>query len=173
MMTLFKIARITTGKHKDDNFVDLAGYAASAAELGPVNLFDEEEDNCVTEVEEETEEAFCESDLLEIEKLKYDRKLLKHKEKIEGLENEIKSLEYGNSQLFKSWEVGNVTIKRMSEELKQEKEFSKMYKSELEHSKEDIKTLKARIHTLYNERDYLKGENEYLKAENKRLSQDI
>lgn len=34
MMALLKIARITTGKHKDDNFIDLAGYAACAAEIG-------------------------------------------------------------------------------------------------------------------------------------------
>lgn len=34
MMSLLKIARITTGKHKDDNYVDLAGYAACACELG-------------------------------------------------------------------------------------------------------------------------------------------
>ena len=34
MMALLKIARITTGIHKDDNYVDLAGYAACGAELG-------------------------------------------------------------------------------------------------------------------------------------------
>lgn len=342
MMTLFKIARITTGKHKDDNFVDLAGYAACAAELGPVNLFDveadgeieelrteneklredneelsirisavqdccmswkkdcdslkkellserevkgkllgeikqlradrdfwvdkckelggitgdvdrteqlnQEADNSATEVEEEleTEEAFCENDLQEIEKLKSEKKLLKYEDKIKTLGSQIKSLEYRNSQLFKKWAIGNDTIKRMSEELKQErdkcvnlnetleganitfknmckeleqkrdkcdnlkrnieernerlveaydeidkrekienslrkeneelkqeKEFSKIYKSELEHSKEDMKMLKDRIHTLYNERDYLKGENEYLKAEKERLLQAV
>lgn len=34
MMALLKIARIKTGKHKDDNYVDLAGYAACACDLG-------------------------------------------------------------------------------------------------------------------------------------------
>lgn len=33
MMALLKIARIKMGKHKDDNYVDLAGYAACAAEI--------------------------------------------------------------------------------------------------------------------------------------------
>lgn len=33
MIALLKIARIKTGKHKDDNFVDLAGYAACACEI--------------------------------------------------------------------------------------------------------------------------------------------
>lgn len=33
MMSLLKIARIATGKHKDDNYIDLAGYAACGAEL--------------------------------------------------------------------------------------------------------------------------------------------
>lgn len=33
MMALLKIARIRSGKIKEDNFIDLAGYAACAAEL--------------------------------------------------------------------------------------------------------------------------------------------
>ena len=35
MMSLLKIARIRTGnKHKADSFIDLAGYAACAGEIG-------------------------------------------------------------------------------------------------------------------------------------------
>ena len=34
MMALLKMGRITCGRTHDDNFVDLAGYAACAAELG-------------------------------------------------------------------------------------------------------------------------------------------
>ena len=33
MMILLKIARIRTGKYKPDNFIDIAGYAACAAEV--------------------------------------------------------------------------------------------------------------------------------------------
>ena len=33
MMALLKIARIATGNTKEDNYIDLAGYAACAAEL--------------------------------------------------------------------------------------------------------------------------------------------
>lgn len=33
MMALLKIARIRSGKFNEDNFIDLAGYAACAAEL--------------------------------------------------------------------------------------------------------------------------------------------
>lgn len=33
MMCLLKIARMTTGKPKADNYVDLAGYAACACEI--------------------------------------------------------------------------------------------------------------------------------------------
>lgn len=33
MMALFKIARISTGKYKADNYIDLAGYAACAGEI--------------------------------------------------------------------------------------------------------------------------------------------
>ena len=33
MMALLKIARVATGRYKADNYVDLAGYAACAAEV--------------------------------------------------------------------------------------------------------------------------------------------
>ena len=33
MMALLKIARIKSGQVKDDNYIDLAGYAACAAEI--------------------------------------------------------------------------------------------------------------------------------------------
>lgn len=33
MMALLKIARISTGKYKPDNYIDLAGYAACAGEI--------------------------------------------------------------------------------------------------------------------------------------------
>lgn len=33
MMALFKVARIVTGNGKDDNWIDLAGYAACGGEL--------------------------------------------------------------------------------------------------------------------------------------------
>jgi len=33
MMCLLKIARITSGQKKDDNYIDLAGYAACAGEI--------------------------------------------------------------------------------------------------------------------------------------------
>lgn len=33
MMALLKIARISSGQNKDDNWIDLAGYAACGAEL--------------------------------------------------------------------------------------------------------------------------------------------
>ena len=34
MMSLLKVARIAEGRFKDDNYTDLAGYAACAAEIG-------------------------------------------------------------------------------------------------------------------------------------------
>lgn len=33
MMALLKIARISSGKNKEDNYIDLAGYAACAGEI--------------------------------------------------------------------------------------------------------------------------------------------
>lgn len=33
MMILLKVARIVSGNHKDDNWVDIAGYAACGGEL--------------------------------------------------------------------------------------------------------------------------------------------
>lgn len=43
MMALLKIARITTGIHKDDNYIDLAGYAACGAELGSREVYEASE----------------------------------------------------------------------------------------------------------------------------------
>jgi hypothetical protein len=37
MMSLMKLARITTSPDKDDNWIDLAGYAACGAEVRPHN----------------------------------------------------------------------------------------------------------------------------------------
>lgn len=37
MMILLKVARAATGKFKVDNFVDIAGYAACACEIGEAN----------------------------------------------------------------------------------------------------------------------------------------
>lgn len=34
MMVLFKMARVTTGQSKDDNWIDAAGYAACGGEIG-------------------------------------------------------------------------------------------------------------------------------------------
>lgn len=33
MMILLKLARESSGRHKDDNYIDIAGYASCAAEL--------------------------------------------------------------------------------------------------------------------------------------------
>lgn len=38
MMALLKIARIATGKAKEDNYIDLAGYAACAGEIATKNI---------------------------------------------------------------------------------------------------------------------------------------
>ena len=37
MMALLKIARISTGKYKADNYIDLAGYAACGMEIAEKN----------------------------------------------------------------------------------------------------------------------------------------
>lgn len=37
MMIMLKIARAKTGSYKDDNYIDIAGYAACAAEIAANN----------------------------------------------------------------------------------------------------------------------------------------
>lgn len=37
MMIMLKIARVKTGSHKGDNYIDIAGYAACAAEIAANN----------------------------------------------------------------------------------------------------------------------------------------
>lgn len=41
MMILLKIARIAGGKYNPDNYIDIAGYAACAAEIGAEKLREE------------------------------------------------------------------------------------------------------------------------------------
>lgn len=41
MMCLLKIARIESGQTKDDNFIDLAGYAACAGEVALRSIINE------------------------------------------------------------------------------------------------------------------------------------
>lgn len=43
MMSLLKVARIASGQAKEDNYIDLAGYAACAAELATENCWGEKE----------------------------------------------------------------------------------------------------------------------------------
>jgi hypothetical protein len=43
MMTLLKIARIISGRYKDDTYVDAAGYIACAAEIAAKEYEDETE----------------------------------------------------------------------------------------------------------------------------------
>lgn len=38
MMVLFKVARVATGRFKEDNFVDMCGYAANGAEIQTRNM---------------------------------------------------------------------------------------------------------------------------------------
>lgn len=52
MMSLLKIARIATGKHKDDNFIDLAGYAACGGELSASKAPKTSEDNIECNVDD-------------------------------------------------------------------------------------------------------------------------
>lgn len=46
MMCLLKIARISTGKYKADNYVDIAGYSACACELQHFDDLDNKYSNC-------------------------------------------------------------------------------------------------------------------------------
>lgn len=39
MLGLLKVARIKTGVNEEDNYIDLAGYAACAGELATLNQF--------------------------------------------------------------------------------------------------------------------------------------
>ena len=41
MMALLKVARIKSGHNKDDSYIDLAGYAACAAELAGKEVYHE------------------------------------------------------------------------------------------------------------------------------------
>lgn len=51
MLAMLKIARIRTGKYKEDNYIDLAGYAACAGELAARKAFVNEAIHTLTAAE--------------------------------------------------------------------------------------------------------------------------
>lgn len=151
MMSLLKIARITTGKHKDDNYIDLAGYAACGAELGSL---------------ETAHEAETESEPDEIEIAVYicaddggddsesDKEYIKRlSQTVSNLTEELEKAKDDKSKACAVWE--------------------KTYDDMVKQYRKEIDTLKDNNNTLYN--DKLKIFEKYHKVceEIKRLKKEI
>lgn len=118
MMSLLKIARIATGKHKDDNYIDLAGYAACGAELGALEPR-----------EPDTLPEDCSLDGLEIV--------------VHIVGDEVTDCGGLEAESDKEYiKKLSQTVSQLTEELEKEKEFCKMYKSEYNHLKTDIEKVK-------------------------------
>ena len=151
MMSLLKIARIATGKHKDDNYIDLAGYAACGAELGSL---------------ESAHKADAESEPDEIETAVYicaddggddsesDKEYIKRlSQTVSNLTEELEKAKDDKSKACAVWE--------------------KTYDDMVKQYRKEIDTLKDNNSTLYN--DKLKIFEKYHKVceEIKRLKKEI
>lgn len=141
MMSLLKIARIATGKHKDDNYIDLAGYAACGAELSSL---------------ETTHKADAESEPDEIEIAVYvcadddgddsesDKEYIKRlSQTVSNLTEELEKVKDEKSEVCSMWK--------------------KTYDEMVRHYKNDIDVLRDKTHTLYDDVKRLMKENEELK----------
>lgn len=150
MMSLLKIARIATGKHKDDNYIDLAGYAACGGELGSL---------------ETTHEAVRESEPDEVEIAIYicadddddsesDKEYIKRlSQTVSNLTEELEKAKDDKSKACAVWE--------------------KTYDDMVKQYRDEIDTLKDKNHTLYN--DKLKAIEKYRSANEEidKLKQEI
>ena len=141
MMSLLKIARITTGKHKDDNYIDLAGYAACGGELGSL---------------ETAHEADAESEPDEIEIAVYicaddggddsesDKEYIKRlSQTVSNLTEELERVKDEKSEACNMWK--------------------KTYDEMVCHYRKEIDILKDKNRTLYDDVKRLMKENEELK----------
>lgn len=156
MMSLLKIARIATGKHKDDNYIDLAGYAACGGELGSKEPR-----------EPDTLPEGCSLDGLEIV--------------VHIVGDEVTDCGGLEAESDKEYiKKLSQTVSQLTEELEKEKEFCKIYKSEYNHLKTDIDALKDKNHSLrcgnnqlINDCNKLNEEIEKLKQEIDKLKQEL
>ena len=126
MMSLLKIARIATGKHKDDNYIDLAGYAACGAELGSLETAHE------ADVESEPDEIeiavyICADDDSESDK-EYIKRL---SQTVSNLTEELEKAKDVKSEACNMWK--------------------KTYDETVCHYKKEIDTLKDNNRTLNDE----------------------
>lgn len=140
MMSLLKIARIATGKHKDDNYIDLAGYAACGAELGSLETAHE----AVRESEpDEVEIAIyiCADD--DSDDSESDKEYIKRlSQTVSNLTEELERVKDEKSEAHNMWK--------------------KTYDEMVRHYEDDINVLKDKNRTLYD--DKLKAVEDYVKA---------
>lgn len=148
MMSLLKIARTATGKHKDDNYIDLAGYAACGAELG--SLETAHKAKTVTESEpDEIAVYICAGDDSESDK-EYIKRL---SQTVSNLTEELERVKDEKSEVCSMWK--------------------KTYDEMVCHYRKEIDILKDNNSTVYN--DKLKIFKKYHKVceEIKRLKKEI
>lgn len=146
MMSLLKIARIATGKHKDDNYIDLAGYAACGGELGSKeprepDTLPNEVLVCIVGDEMIYNSADTESDKEYIKKLS---------QTVSNLTEELEK----EKEFCKMYKSEYNHLKTDIEKVKNEKSeacslWEKTYDEMVKHYKDEIDVLKDRNHSQY------------------------
>lgn len=142
MMSLLKIARIATGKHKDDNYIDLAGYAACGAELGSLETAHKAEAVRESEPDEiEIAVYICADD--GSDDSESDKEYIKRlSQTVSNLTEELERVKDEKSEAHNMWK--------------------KTYDEMVRHYEDDINVLKDKNRTLYD--DKLKAVEDYVKA---------
>lgn len=153
MMSLLKIARIATGKHKDDNYIDLAGYAACGAELGSLETAHKADAETESEPDEiEIAVYICADD--GGDDSESDKEYIKRlSQTVSNLTEELERAKDEKSEVCSMWK--------------------KTYDEMVRHYKKEIDTLKDNNSTLYN--DKLKVVEKYRSANEEidKLKQEI
>ena len=169
MMSLLKIARIATGKHKDDNYIDLAGYAACGGELGSLETAHEPD-------EVEIAIYICADD--DSDDSESDKEYIKRlSQTVSNLTEELEKAKDDKSKACTVWEkTYDDMVKQYRDEIDTLKDKNHtLYNDKLKaiekyrSANEEIDKLKDEITKLRIDRDMLRDTCEHLMAENKEL----
>lgn len=186
MMSLLKIARITTGKHKDDNYIDLAGYAACGAELGSLETAavyicaddggdDSESDKeyikrlsqTVSNLTEELEKAKDDkSKACAVWEKTYDDMVKQYRKEIDTLKDNNNTLYNDKLKIFEKYHKVCEEIKRLKKEIETR---DSIHNDQIDEAFKLLKKKDDEIRKLRSDLDKWKGGCEKFEIENNEL----
>lgn len=194
MMSLLKIARIATGKHKDDNYIDLAGYAACGGELGSLETAHEPDEieiavyicaddgsddsesdkeyikrlsQTVSNLTEELEKAKDDkSKACAVWEKTYDDMVKQYRDEIDTLKDKNHSQRCETSHFIENYRNATEEIDKLKQEIETRKFI---HNDRMNEAAKWIEEKDDEIRKLRIERDMLKDTCEHLMVKNKEL----